>query len=200
MRRLPTFAWLTAAVCVALGTAPVRAAEPAAHRLALEMRLTPPWIRPFHLPSLCARAAFALAPRFWVGGGYELVQDYDAILWTAKDTGHKPVVMAGLHAGGWYRGGVERQGLTWAAGGLVTLANSSFSLERSPKEIDAHTYVVDVGGDFSLGKVRDGFRVEIFATPAWSFGRIASTAVDRTETLSRFTYRIGVALAVLVGS
>jgi hypothetical protein len=39
-----------------------------------------------------------------------------------------------------------------------------------------------------------------FATPAWSFGRIASTAVDRTETLSRFTYRVGVALAVLVGS
>jgi hypothetical protein len=190
--------WLLAAtLLVSIGAAPALAAET---RPTIEMRVTPPFVRPYRAPTLCMMLAFPVAPQWWLGAGYEFVQDYDAVLWTAKDTGHKPVVMSGIHAGGWYRGGAERQGLTWAAGGLVTFANSTFSLASSPDEIDAHTYVIDVGGDFSFGKVRDGFRFEVFATPAWSFGRIASTAIDESEGLSQFTYRFGVALAVLIGS
>jgi len=43
-------------------------------------------------------------------------------------------------------------------------------------------------------------RVEGFATPAWSLGRVTSPAVHKEERYSAFTYRFGVALAILVGS
>jgi hypothetical protein len=44
------------------------------------------------------------------------------------------------------------------------------------------------------------FRFEIFATPAWSYGQVASPAVHKTERYSAFTYRFGVAMAIVVGS
>ena len=43
-------------------------------------------------------------------------------------------------------------------------------------------------------------RVEGFATPARSLGRVTSPAVHKEERYSAFTYRFGVALAILVGS
>jgi hypothetical protein len=196
---------LVVSVIAGLIAAPARADEsndPTSHPTTLptiELRLTPVLIRPYRAPSLGAMLAFPLTEHWWIGGGYELIQDYDAVLWTAKDTGHKPIVMSGIHAGAWYRGGAARRGTSWAAGGLVTYANPVLGV-RKPEGLDGHTYVVDVGADLSLGHVWDGFRLEVFATPAWSYGNISSPAIDKNERYSGFTYRIGVALAILVGS
>jgi hypothetical protein len=181
----------------AIGMVP-RAAE--AGMPTIEMRLTPPWLRPYRAPSLGALIAFPLTEHLWLGGGYELIQDYDAILWTSELEGHKPIVMSGIRAGAWYRGGAVDRGMSWAAGGLVTFANSAISIEHRPDNLNRDTSVVDVGADLSIGRVRNGLRVEVFATPAWSYGRVASPAVHKTETLSAFTYRIGVAFAILLGS
>ncbi len=182
--------------CAALTAAPglAKAGTPT-----LEMRLTPPWLRPYGMPSLGAIMAFPVRERLWLGGGYELIQDYDAILWTSTLEGHKPIVMSAVRVGAWYRGGALRQGWSWAAGGIVSAANSLFSLATSPKQLDRGTYVFDVGPDLSLGRAGKSVRVEVFATPAWSIGRVASPAVHRTETLSAFTYRVGVAFAILLG-
>lgn len=144
--------------------------------------------------------AVPVSRHLWLGGGYELVQDYDAVLWTAKDTGHKPIVLSAVHAGVWYRGDSGEPGLTWAIGGLVTFANSTLSLVAAPNGIDRGTYVLDVGPDLSIGRSRNGVRIEVFVTPAWSWGRVASPAVGTSEGLSRFTYRVGVAFAVGVGA
>ena len=69
-----------------------------------------------------------------------------------------------------------------------------------PAELDGDTYVVDLGGDFSIGHVWQGIRVEGFVTPAWSYGRVVSTVMDQDDRLSGFTCRFGVALAILLGS
>jgi hypothetical protein len=173
----------------------VKAAE-----VTIEMRSTPPFVRPNGTPSLGAILALSLTEHWWVGAGYELVQDYDAILWTSESEGHKPIVMSGISAGAWYRGGAAHHALTWAAGPHFTFANPAISPARSPETLGSSTSVVDFGADFSIGHVWQGVRVEGFATPAWSLGQVTSPAVHKEERLSAITYRFGVALAILVGS
>jgi hypothetical protein len=180
-----------------VGVAP-RSAE--ATQAAIELRNTPPFVRPNGTPSLCAILAFSLAEHLWIGAGYELVQDYDAILWTSETEGHKPIVMSGIRAGAWYRGGEAHRAFTWAAGPLFTFANPTISLASPHRPLDNGTSFLDFGADFSIGHVWQRVRVEGFATPAWSLGRVVSPAVHKEERYSAFTYRFGVALAILVGS
>ena len=188
------------AIVVLLASALVEVAPAEATEATIELRSTPPFVRPSGTPSLCAILALSLTEHLWVGVGYELVQDYDAILWTSENAGHKPVVMSGISAGAWYRGGAAHDAFTWATGPLFTFANPAISLARSPGGIDSGTSIVDLGADFSIGHVWQSVRVEGFATPAWSLGQVASPAVHKEERYSAFTYRIGVALAILVGS
>lgn len=167
----------------------------------IEMRITAAFTRPYDLPSLCPMLALPLTRHLWIGGGYELIQDYDAVIWKSSDEGHTPVAMSGIRAGAWYRGGPAHQAMSFALGGLVTFATPDISLARAPSELDSGSYAVDLAADFSIGHVWQGFRVEGFATPAWSWGRFSSTTVpDRQDRLSAFTYRIGVALAIIIGS
>jgi len=180
-----------------VGIAPRRAE---ATQATLELRLTPMLVRPNRAPSLCPMLAISLTEHVWVGAGYEFVQDYDAILWTSESEGHKPIVMSGIRAGAWYRGGAGQNSMSWAAGPLFTFANPAISDGHSPQALDSGTSVVDFGADFSIGHLWEWVRFEAFATPAWSFGRVASPAVHREERLSGFTYRFGVALAVFLGS
>jgi hypothetical protein len=142
--------------------------------------------------------AVPVADRWLVGGGYELVQDYDASVRTSNDTEDSPVVLSGVRLGGWYRGGDGRHALSFAAGGLVTLSHPSLSLAKTPGALDRGTYIVDVGLDLSVGHVWDGFRLELFAIPAWSFGHISTAATPSTQRWSGFTPRVGVALAWLL--
>jgi hypothetical protein len=194
MRRLMV---ATLLVSVMVGVAP-RTAN--ATQMTIELRHTPILVRPNGTPSLCPLLAFSLTEHLWAGAGYEPIQDYDAILWASEKEGHKPIVMSGIRAGAWYRGGAAHRAFTWAAGPLFTFANPAISLVRSPGGIDSGTSVFDFGGDFSIGHVWQSVRVEGFATPAWSVGRVVSPAVHKEERYSSFTYRIGVALAILVGS
>ena len=194
MRRLMFAALLVASL---VGVLP-RKCE--ATQMTIELRHTPPLVRPDDLPSLCPMLAFSLSEHLWAGAGYELIQDYDAILWTSENEGHRPITMSGIRAGAWYRGGAAQRAFTWAAGPLFTFANSVFSLGHSPDEIDSGTSFFDFGVDFSIGHVWQSVRVEGFATPAWSVGRVASPAVHKEERYSAFTYRIGLALAIVVGS
>jgi hypothetical protein len=180
-----------------VGIAPRRSE---AAQLSIEMRLTPPFVRPNGFPSLCPMLAFSLTEHLWAGVGYEALQDYDAILWTSQYEGHKPIVMSGLRAGAWYRGKAVYDALSWAAGPLFTFANPAISDGHSPEGLDSGTSIFDFGADFSFGRVYHWFRFEIFATPAWSYGQVASPAVHKTERYSAFTYRFGLALAFLVGS
>jgi hypothetical protein len=197
MRQCTIAVFLILLILGLLEIAPLRAE---ATEMTIELRHTPPLVRPNGTPSLCAMLAFSLTERLWVGAGYEWVQDYDAILWTSANEGHKPIVMSGISAGAWYRGGAAQRAFTWAAGPLFTFANPAFSIARSPTTLDSDTSVVDFGFDFSIGHVWQGVRVEGFATPAWSLGRVVSPAVHKTERYNAFTYRLGVALAILVGS
>jgi len=194
MRQL-VFAVLLVAGLVTLAPRRAEATE-----VTIELRNTPPLVRPDDFPSLCALLAFSLSEHIWAGAGYELIQDYDAILWTYENEGHKPIVMSGIRAGGWYRGGPAHHGMTWAAGPLFTFANSAISYGHSPQTLDRGTYVFDLGADVSIGHVWQGFRLEAFATPAWSLGRVSSPALGTHENYSAFTYRFGMALAILVGS
>jgi hypothetical protein len=171
-----------------------------ARQVSVEVRLTPPLERPGLAPSLCPMLALSLGQHWWVGGGYELVQDYDAVLWTSENEGHKPLVMSGLRAGTWYRGGASHDGLTFSLGGLLTFANSAFAVDPSPRGIDSDTSVIDFGADLTFGRVGRSLRFELFATPAWSYGRVTSPAIHRQEHYSAFTYRIGLALALVLGS
>lgn len=191
---------LTIAVFLVSGLVGIAPHPAEATEMTIEMRSTPPFVRPNGTPGLCAILALSLAEHLWVGAGYELIQDYDAILWTSANAGHKPIVMSGISAGAWYRGGAAHGAFTWAAGPLFTFANPAISLGSSPAGIDAGTSIVDLGADFSIGHVWQSVRVEGFATPAWSLGRVVSPAVHKEERYSAFTYRFGVALAILVGS
>jgi hypothetical protein len=196
---------LTITVLLAAGLVGIAPRDAWARQLAIELRLTPILVRPNDTPSLCPMLALQLTEHLWAGAGYELIQDYNAILWTSELEGHKPIVMSGVRAGAWYRGGPPRHGLTWAAGGLLTLATPALSLVQSPDELDDHpngldgdTTIVDFGADLALGHVGESFRLEAFATPAWSYGVVRSPAIWKEETYSAFTYRFGVALAILV--
>ncbi len=177
-----------------------------ARQLAIELRHTPILVRPNGTPSLCPMLDLQLTQHFWAGAGYELIQDYDAIYWTSELEGHKPIVMSGIRAGAWYRGGPAHHGMTWAAGALFTLATPALSLVRSPARLgdrvnglDGTTTILDSGADLTLGYVWQSFRIEAFATPAWSYGVVRSPAIWKEQTYSAFTYRFGVTLAVLVG-
>ena len=171
-----------------------------ARPLQLGVRITPMKERPRKAPSLCPMLSLSLSDHLWVGGGYELLQDYDAILWTSEIEGHKPVSLSGIRAGAWYRGGADAHGWSYGLGGILTVANRAFSLEVKPTGLDSSTTIVDFGADFSLGKVWDTFRLELFATPAWSVGNISSPAVHKNQRYNAFTYRIGVDLSWRFGS
>lgn len=171
-----------------------------ATQLSIEMRLTPPFVRPNGFPSLCPMLALSLTGHLWAGAGYEALQDYDAILWTSKNVGHKPIVMSGLRAGAWYRSETAYRAMSWAAGPLFTFANPVLANDHSPGGLNSGTSVVDFGADFSIGRLWRWFRFEAFATPAWSYGQVASPAVHKTERYSAFTYRFGLAMAIVVGS
>ncbi|HEX7500362.1 MAG TPA: hypothetical protein VF524_08655 [Polyangia bacterium] len=191
---------LVIAVLLLLGFVEVAPRRAEATEVTIEVRHTPPLVRPDKVPSLCAILALSLSEHVWAGAGYEWIQDYDAILWTSETEGHKPIVMSGIRAGAWYRGGGAERAFTWAAGPLLTFANPAFSIAHSPGTLDSGTSVFDFGVDFSIGHVWQSVRVEGFATPAWSLGRVTSPAVHKEERYNAFTYRFGVALAVLVGS
>jgi hypothetical protein len=180
---------------IALALVSIYSATAQARPLQLGVRITPMKERPRKAPSLCPMLSFSLGEHLWIGGGYELLQDYDAILWTSETEGHKPISLSGIRAGAWYRGGAEANGLTFGVGGIVTVANRAFSLEIKPSGLDSSTTFVDFGADLSLGKVWSTFRLELFATPAWSIGKISSPAVHRDESYNAFTYRIGVDLS-----
>jgi hypothetical protein len=170
-------------------------------RPTIELRLTAPFLRPVDAPSLGGLLALPVSGHLWVGGGFELLQDYDVELWTGPTYKHWPVVMSGLRAGAWYRGGVPQWGRTYAVGGIVTVANPVFSPASSPDELGRGSFAVDVGPDLSFGHVWKGFRFEVFATPAWSWGRFTSTTMPlNVEHMSKFTYRIGVGFAILIGA
>jgi hypothetical protein len=194
MRRL-RFGFLLFA-CLA-GLAP-RPAE--AMAVSIELRHTPMRVRPKDLPSLCPMLALSPLAHLWIGAGYELIQDYDAVLWTSEYEGRKPIAMSGLRAGAWYRGGDSRDGLTFAAGALLTYANPATSSGATPRGIDSGTSIIDFGADISIGRVWQHFRLELFATPAWSYGHVSSPAVHKKERFSAFTYRFGGAIAFLFGS
>jgi hypothetical protein len=198
MRQLIITAILAASsVAGLIGVAPRRAE---ATGVTIEVRTTPPLVRPDDGPSLCGMLALSLTEHLWAGVGYEWVQDYDAILWTSETEGHKPIVMSGIRAGAWYRGGAAQHALTWAAGPLFTFANPAISLVSPHRPLDSGTSFFDFGFDFSIGHVWQSVRLEGFATPAWSIGRVVSPAVHKEESYSAFTYRLGVALAFLLGS
>ena len=180
-----------------VGVAPRRSE---ATQMSIELRLTPPLVRPYDFPSICPMLAFSLTEHVWAGAGYEWLQDYDAILWTSENEGHRPIEMSGIRAGAWYRGGAAHDGMSWAAGPLFTFANTAISLGRGPVGLDSGTSIFDFGADFSIGHAGQWFRHEVFATPAWSVGRVASPAVHKEERFSAFTYRFGLALAIVVGS
>ena len=139
--------------------------------------------------------AVPLADHWLVGGGYELVQDYEASVRTSNDTEESPMVLSGIRLGGWYRDGAARQAISFAVGGLVTLSHPSLSIAQLPAELGSGTYIFDFGLDLSVGRVWDSFRLELFAIPAWSVGRISTPATSSTQRWSGFTPRVGVALA-----
>ena len=180
-----------------VGVAPRRSE---ATQMSIELRLTPPLVRPYDFPSICPMLAFSLTEHVWAGAGYEWLQDYDAILWTSENEGHRPIEMSGIRAGAWYRGGAAQRAFTYSVGPLFTFANPAISLASPHKALDSGTSVFDVGADFTIGHVGQSVRIEGFATPAWSLGRVVSPAVHRVEHYSAFTYRIGVALAILWGA
>ena len=191
---------LIIATLLASGLVGIVPSKSEATQLAIELRLTPPLVRPLDLPSFCPMLALSLTEHLWAGVGYEWVQDYDAILWTSENEGHKPIAMSGIRAGAWYRSETAYRAMSWAAGPLFTFANTAISNDHSPRGLDSGTSVVDFGADFSIGRLWRWFRFEAFATPAWSYGQVASPAVHRTERYSAFTYRFGLALAIIMGS
>jgi hypothetical protein len=191
---------LVLATLLVLGLAAVAPRTAEATQVSLELRHTPMLVRPNDTPSLCALLALSLTRHWWAGAGYELVQDYDAILWSSENAGHKPIVMSGIRAGAWYRGGAPDHGMTWGAGGLFTFANRAVSLDSSPTRLDNGTSILDLGADLSIGRVWQTVRLEFFVTPAWSVGRVNSPAIHKEERYSAFTYRLGAALAFLFGS
>jgi hypothetical protein len=192
--------WIRSTVGVAtvVGALSVLGQTAQARQLSVDMRLTPMFERPNDTPSLCPMLALSLTDHWWVGAGYELLQDYDAIVWTSETFGRKPVNLSGIRAGTWYRGGASRQGMSFSVGGVLTFANRAFSLGASPAGLDNRTYFVDFGADLTFGRTWDVFRLELFATPAWSYGRVSSPAIHKDERYSAFTYRVGAALAVVL--
>jgi hypothetical protein len=190
--------WLAIASTALLAFASPRAQAAERARASIELRISPPFVRPVGAPSLCPMVAVPVADHWLVGGGYELVQDYDVSVRTSNDTSAGPMVLSGIRTGAWYRGGASRHGASMAAGGLVTFSHPSFSIVRNPKDLDRETYVIDLGLDLSFGYVWDRFRLEVFALPAWSLGRISSTADTSDQRLSGFTMRLGLGLAWVI--
>jgi hypothetical protein len=192
-------ATLVLALVVSLAARTAQADE--TWRPTIELRLSTPFLRPMDTPSLGGLLAFPVRGNLWIGGGFELLQDYDVELWTGPTNKRWPVVMSGLRAGAWYRGGAPQWGRTYAVGGLVTVSNPYFSPASSPDELGKDSVAIDLGPDLSFGYVWRTFRFEMFATPAWSWGRFTSSTMPaNVEHMSRFTYRIGIGFAILLGS
>jgi hypothetical protein len=178
------------ALWLGFGAPPARAADGA--RAAVEVRVTPPAARPLGAPSLCPMLAVPVSDHWLVGGGYELLQDYDATI-VNEDTGAHPVWMSGIRLGGWYRGGATRDGLTFAAGAMATFSHPRVSVIKISGGLDNRTYMFDFGLDLSVGHVWKNFRMEAFFLPAWSFGRFSTST--HSDRWNGFTPRFGVALA-----
>jgi hypothetical protein len=146
--------------------------------------------------------AVTVTEHFWVGAGYDMVQNHDAIFWRSDMRGQKPIALSAIRVGSWYRNGETRHGLTYAIGPLITYANLAISLDASPSAFDglsSKTYFIDSGADMSIGYVGRRGRVEAFMSPAWSYGRLVSPAVGKDEHTSALVVRIGVAFALLIG-
>jgi hypothetical protein len=191
---------LVFAATVSLPLSLSRRAEAMQTSVEVRQTLVQPKMTPDFVVMLTGTLALAFAEHWWAGAGYELLQHHDAILWTSETSGHKPIVLSALHAGCWYRGGETRHGLTYSIGALVTYANRAFSLSPSPNGLDNGTYFVDSGADMSIGYIGTRARLEVFMTPAWSYGRVASPAVAKDEPHSAFLLRMGVAFALVFGS
>ncbi len=182
---------LVALGIVAFTGTSVRAEGP---RTTLELRISAPFVRTLRAPSLCPMVTVPLAGRWYVGGGYELLQDYDVDVQTSEDTGVGDMVMSGIRAGAWYRGGVDRRGVWFAGGVVVTGSHPYMSMVRVPGELDAGAYAVDLGVDISAGYTWDQFRLALFALPAWSFGQTSSTAQPVDRRFDELNLRVGVGL------
>jgi hypothetical protein len=188
-----------ALVLAAIGISALAVPQEAnAAQVSFELRQTVR-LRITDLAKLGVMVGMPLSDRCWAGVGYEFFQDYDAVLWSSETSGHKPVVMSGIRAGSWYRGGAVQYGMTYSMGGILTVASPAYSPPRGPNGIDNDTWVVDFGADLTFGYVWSRVRLGVFATPAWSYGRIASPAAHKSERYSAFTYRVGLAFAVNFG-
>jgi len=187
---------MASALLLVSAAATAQAADKA--RASVEVRISPPFVRPIGSPSLCPMLAVPVADHWLVGGGYELVQDYEAGVRTSNDTYVSPMVMSGLRLGGWYRSGRARHAISFAIGGLVTLSHPCFSIAKSPAELDGGSYIFDLGLDLAAGYVWERFRLEVFAIPAWSAGHISTPAMTSTQRWSGFTPRVGLALAWVI--
>jgi hypothetical protein len=184
--------WLLILPVLGLGSeaSPARAADGA--RTSVEVRVTPPAARPLGAPSLCPMLAVPVAEHWLVGGGYELLQDYDATILN-EDMGASPVWMSGIRLGAWYRGGVTRDGLSFGVGAMATFSHPRVSVIKVSGGLDNRTYIFDLGLDLSLGHTWENFRLEAFFLPAWSVGRFST---DRqSDRWNGFTPRFGTALA-----
>jgi hypothetical protein len=173
-----------------------------ATQISLELRhtLVQTKMTPEVLVALTGTAALAVTEHFWVGGGYELIQNHEGILWKTDKRGETPITLSAIRAGFWYRNGEGPPGLTYAVGPLVTYANRAFAFSPSPQGLDNDTYFVDFGADMSFGYLGRRARIEAFITPAWSLGRVVSPAVDKEEHHSAFVVRMGLAFALMFGS
>lgn len=138
-----------------------------------------------------------------VGAGYEMRQNHDAVFWKSSVSGSKPISLAAIRVGCWYRGGEKRHGLTLAMGPIVSYANSAISLDTSPSSFEglgSDSYFINTGVDMSIGYVGRRGRVELFMTPSWAYGRVVSPAVNRSDSHSAFEARIGLSFTLLLGS
>jgi hypothetical protein len=183
MRRLA----ILFALCLGGFSSPARADEGA--RTSVELRVSLPFVRPLGAPSVCPMLAVRVADRWLVGGGYELVQDYDATIRIASDVSGSPVWMSGIRLGGWYRGGAVRDGFSYTLGALVTFSAPSVSVIKVAPKLDNDTYMFDFGLDVSAGHVWQNLRLGAFFLPAWRFGRFSTN--EQSQKWNGFTPRFG---------
>jgi hypothetical protein len=198
-----TFTLSTIAVAL-LSSALARPAQATEVSLEVRQTLVQPKNTPGSVLAPTGTLALTVTEHVWLGVGYELVQNHDAVLWSSDLRGDRPISLSAIRVGAWYRGGEGRHALTYAIGPLLTYANAAISLDASPSALNTHrntdTYFLDAGADLSIGYVGRRGRVEVFMTPAWSYGRVVSPDVGKSERHSAFEARIGVAFALMVGS
>jgi hypothetical protein len=189
-------------VVVLLSSMPLLSRPAQATEVSLDLRqtLVQPKSTPESVVFPTLTLALAIGEHVWVGAGYEMAQNHDAVFFRSELSGERPISLSAIRVGCWYRGGERRYGLTYAIGPLVTYANTAISLGTSPSGVGNDTYFVDAGADMSIGYVGRRGRVEAFMAPARSYGRVVSPAAGKTEHPSAFVARIGVAFTLLLGS